>query len=56
MLVRFLGASLLWQVEIVDEDDALLAHGRTKDSLPSPVQLRHDHIYNNKEWGWVWRS
>ncbi len=55
-IVWFLEASLLWQIEIVNEDDTLLAHGRTKDSLPSPVQLRHDHIYNNTERGWVWHS
>ena len=34
----------LWQVEVVDEDDALLAHGRPEDALPAPVQLGHDDV------------
>ena len=35
---------LLRQVEVVDEDDALLAHGRAVHALPPAVQLRHDHV------------
>ena len=35
---------LLRQVQVVDEDDALLAHGRAVHALPPPVQLRHDHV------------
>ena len=40
------GAALvhLGQVEVIDEDDALLAHGGAVHSLPPPVQLGHDHI------------
>ena len=35
---------LLRQVDVVDEDDALLAHRRSEDTLATPVQLRHDHL------------
>ena len=41
------GAALvhLGQVEVVNQDDALLAHCGTIDALPSPVQFGHDHIW-----------
>ena len=35
---------LLRQVDVVDEDDALLAHRRSEDTLATPVQLRHDDL------------
>ena len=40
------GAALvhLRQIEVIDEDDALLAHGGPVDPFPPPVQLGHDHI------------
>ena len=34
----------LGQVEVVDEDDALLAHGGAVHALPPAVQLGHDHV------------
>ena len=33
---------MLRQIDVVDEDDALLAHRRTEDSLPPSIELRHD--------------
>ena len=35
----------LGQVQVVNEDDALLPHGRAVHSLPPAVQLGHDHIW-----------
>ena len=34
----------LRQIQVVDEDDALFAHGRPVHPLPPPVQLGHDHV------------
>ena len=34
----------LRQVQVVDEDDALLAHGRPENALAAPVQLGHDDV------------
>ena len=36
---------LLREVQVVDEDDALLTHGGAVDTLPPSVQLGHDHIW-----------
>ena len=36
---------LLRKIEVINEDDALLAHGGAIHSLPSPVKLGHNHIY-----------
>ena len=34
----------LRQIQVVDEDYALFAHGRPVHPLPPPVQLGHDHV------------
>ena len=34
----------MWQVEVINEDDTFLAHGRTENSLASTVKFRHDHL------------
>lgn len=39
----------LGKVEVVNEDDALLPHGGSVHTLPPPVQLRHDHVYETDE-------
>ena len=36
---------LLRQVEVVNQDDALLPHCRSIDALPPAIQLGHDHIW-----------
>ena len=35
---------LLRHVQIINKDDGLLAHWRTKHSLPTSVQFRHNNI------------
>ena len=35
---------LNWKVDVVDKDDKLFAKGRPVHSLPSLVQLAHDHV------------
>ena len=34
----------LREIQVVDEDYALFAHGRPVHPLPPPVQLGHDHV------------